>query len=108
MSISGLKNNNMETLLKKVIGAKTRVAKQELSAEIMAELPQFLNELGELEHRYNVGLKKCADAEGSKSRAELLMGETELHREFKYKRRLYDTILSTIKVLDMYTGKEST
>lgn len=97
----------MEELLKKVITAKTRIEKQNLSLEFMVALPQFLKELGELEQRYLKGLKTCADAEGSKARAELLMGETDLHREYKYKRRLYDTILSTIKVLDMYTGGDN-
>ena len=94
----------MENLLIRVPLASTRTQKQMLSAEIIASMPGFLREYGEIEQRYMVGLKKCADAEGSKTRAELLIGETDLYKEYKYKKRLYDTITSTIGVLNMYTG----
>jgi len=94
----------MEELLKQVEKATTRVQKQELSAKLMSAMPKFLLELGELEQKYMKGLKISVDSEGSKSAGELLIGETDLHREYKYKKRLYDSINATIKVLNMYTG----
>lgn len=96
----------MEELLVGVQNAVTRVEKQALSIKIVAGMPKFLLELGDLEQRYHKGLKICVDAERTKSGGELLMNETDLYRDYKYKKRLYEVLLSTIKVLDMYT-KES-
>jgi len=94
----------MEQLLKQVKNAKTKVEKQELSAQFIAEMPTFLQEMGDIEQKYSQLFRECVSSEGTKSGAELIISETPLHKEYKYKKRLYDMVNSALSVLNMYTG----
>ena len=93
----------MDKLIEQVHLAVTKQQKQELSAQIMSVMPQFMKELGALEQNYWRGYHKCVDAEGSKAAGEILMNESDTYKDYKYKKRLYEAIESTIKVLSMYT-----
>ena len=94
----------MEELLKKIEFAKTRPEKQILAAQIIANVSQFLKDFGELEQRYNIAFRKCVISEGTKSGGELVIAETDIYKEYKYKKRLYEAINTALMVLNMYTG----
>lgn len=94
----------MEELLKQIEFARTKDEKQALSAKIISASPQFLSELGDLEQKYQIGLRKCVEVERTKTAAELVMQETDIYKDFKYKKRLNDMVIMALKVLDMYTG----
>jgi hypothetical protein len=93
----------IEELLKKLPEAKTKQERQDLSALIIASLPDFFEELGIIEQEYFRGLKRCVDSEGSKSAGEVLIQETDLYRKYKKTKRLYDAIQMALPVLNMYT-----
>ena len=93
----------MIKLLQQLPTAKTKQEKQELSAKIVAKLPEFIKELGELEQKYYKGLKTCVDSVGSKSGGEVLIKETDIHKKYMEKRRVYETIRIALPVLSMYT-----
>lgn len=93
----------MIELLKKLPEAKTKQERQDLSAAIISKLPQFYDDLGEIEQKYFKGLKQCVESEGSKSGGEILMQVTDLYKEYKKKKRLYEAIQMALPVLNMFT-----
>lgn len=93
----------MIELLKKLPETKNKQERQDLSAQIIAKLPDFYTELGELEQKYYKGLKNCIDSEGSKSGGEILMQVTDLHKEYKKMKRLYEAVQMALPVLNMFT-----
>ena len=95
----------MEKLLEKVKDAKTKMQKQELSAFIISELPRYLQELGEAEQIYSTGRRRCIETEGSVSRGDMLVEETDYYKEYKYKKHIYDNAILAVRVLGMYTEK---
>ena len=92
----------MIELLLKLPDMKNKQEKQLLYAQIIAKLPEFITELGEVEQKYYRGLQACIQSEGSKSGGEALMQATDVHKEYRAKKRLYDAIMSALPVLGMY------
>lgn len=93
----------IEELLKKLPDAKTKQERQDLSALIISQLPDFFEELGKIEQEYFRGLKQCVDAEGSKSGGEILMQVSDRYKEYKKKKRIYETVQMALPVLNMFT-----
>jgi hypothetical protein len=96
----------MKELIESTKKARTRTEKQALAAELVSALPQFLIELGDVEQKYNILLRMCIFSEGSKTGGELLIQDTDVHKEYKQKKRLYEAINTAISVLNMYTGEK--
>jgi len=95
----------IEKLIERVKTCKTKSEKQVLAAEIISALPQFLKDLGEKEQKYNTLLRKCVESEGSRTAGLLILEEHDIHKEFKYIKRLYEIAEKSISVLNMYTEK---
>lgn len=93
---------NMEKLIEQIKLAKDTNEKQKLSAHIVSLLPSFIKDLGEVELKYNTGLKQCVNMEGSVAKGNLLMDASELGKDYKTKKRLYDNVSVALGVLKMY------
>lgn len=96
-------SKKLTELLQKLPEARTRTEKQELSAKIVALMPEFIKELGDAEQKYQKALRGGVNLEGSKSAAELLVHETDVYKVFKALKRLYEAVQSALPVLNMYT-----